>query len=738
MFHFRSFATVLAVLLPLATSHAAKLPPGFEETRIASGLNPVTMSFAPDGRLFLCEKQGLLRVVANGKLLDQPALDLTRTVDPWNERGLLSVCFDPDFSRNGWIYIYHTHNRDPQDKSRESSNNRISRFTLKGDVADPASEKVIVEFDPLSKIGWHNGGGIAFGKDGMLYASTGENAKGPDAQSPANLLGKLMRFHKDGSIPRDNPFYQKFKGNNRAIVALGLRNPFSIAVRRDTGLLYLNSVGANYEQIQRYETATAPEPVNYGWPDIDGPPRDKATPADYRAPAYAYDHGAGKGVALCGGDFYQPLTPGPHAFPPRFQGHYFFGEYAGWIASIDPASPAKREDFASGINRALDLKFAPDGTLWYIERAGIPGGSDAANSASKDGSLWQVRWNGNTAGDAPKPVAAAVAQLLTGLKLPATAEGPLPATLSATGIFTDRKMTPRAGIVPYQLNAESWADGATQQRWVALPNGRKVKFARSGEFTWPGGTVFIQHFEMPGAAKLSRRLETRILVLDAAGGLGYGASYRWRADGSDADLVGPDGLEDTLTVTDAAGASREQTWSFPSRGLCFMCHTPAAGVVLGPKARQLNGDFTDANGHTANQLATWNQLGLFESPIDETQLSHDPKTCAIDDAAAPLEHRVRSYLDSNCAHCHRPGGTGAGWDARFDTPLAEQGILGADARNTFGIDGAKIIAPGNVAKSLIHTRMASTEPTGQMPPVTRNLPDRVALKVFEEWILQAR
>ncbi|RYD46574.1 MAG: hypothetical protein EOP85_07185, partial [Verrucomicrobiaceae bacterium] len=138
---FRKSRFLLLLLFPLVSAQAATLPPGFEETRVATGLNPVTMTFAPDGRLFLCEKHGLLRVVSGGKLLEKPVLDLTGTVDSWNERGLLTVCLDPEFSRNGWIYVYYTHNRDRKDDKHESSNNRVSRFTMKGDVADPSSER---------------------------------------------------------------------------------------------------------------------------------------------------------------------------------------------------------------------------------------------------------------------------------------------------------------------------------------------------------------------------------------------------------------------------------------------------------------------------------------------------------------------------------------------------------------------------------------------------------------------
>lgn len=914
-FHFLALAGLIFGM----AAGAATLPPGFAEARIASGLNPVTMSFAPDGRLFFCEKHGLLRVVKDGKLLEKPFLDLTGKVDAWNERGLLSVCFDPDFASNGWVYVYYTHNRDPEDASRQSSNNRVSRFTAKGDVAQAGSEKVLLEIDNLSKIGWHNGGGLAFGKDGKLYVSTGENAKGPNARDPGNLLGKLLRINRDGSIPADNPHFGTFKDKNRAIVAMGLRNAFHLAVQPGSGLLYVSEVGANFEQIERYDTSSRkPEAVDYGWPEIDGPRRDQKPPAGYREPEHPYDHGKGKGLALCGGDFYNPARPGPGAFPAEYTGRFFFGDYGGWIKSIDPARPDQRHDFAEGINRALDVAVAPDGTLWYLERAGIPGGSDEANSASKDGSLWQVRWTGNgggqvarlavirqpgaapvgaplgevqvalqdaegkilttlqdrvtvqieanpgsgkllgtrtvaavkgvakftslaidqpgmgytlsirsgglSASSGPFDIAAEVAKPsispgggrfsgplrvrlasatpgatihftrdggrpdasspvyeepfevtassqiqaiamkkglgdsgvaeaglniegstpygmnlrppVSGLKLPATAEEGLPATLSATGIFTDGKLTPIPGGVPYGLSSTVWADGAEVRRWVLLPGDSKVGFSPAGNFTWPGGTVFVQHFEIETdlGTKARRRLETRLLVLDASGSFGYGANYRWRADGKDADLVKPAGEEETLVITGKAGETREQVWSYPASGLCFMCHTPTAGFVLGPKTRQLNGSFDYPGGRSDNQLRTWNALQMFTPELEESAIASYPKTCKIDDPTASLDERVRSYLDANCAACHQPGGTGAGWDARYETPLAGQGILNGQVRNNLGIPDARLVVPGDVAKSMMHRRMASDSLTERMPPVTRNLPDAAALELLEAWI----
>lgn len=903
-------------MLP-AGAGAATLPAGFAESQVATGLNPTTMSFAPDGRLFLCEKHGLLRVIVDSALLPAPVLDLSEKIDAWNERGLLSVCFDPEFSRNGWIYVFYTLNRDPKDNGHASSNNRVSRFTLKGNVADPKSEKVILELNKLSKTGWHNGGGLAFGKDGKLYISTGENANGGYAQDPSNLLGKLLRIEKDGSIPKDNPNYREYQGENRAIVALGLRNPFSIAMQRKTGLLYVNMVGANFEQIEAYDSGTAPVAVNYGWPGIDGPPRNQQQPPGYRAPVYAYDHGRGDGVALCGGDFYEPVKPGAEAFPAEYAGRFFFSDYKGWIKSIDPAKPGERADFATKINRPIDVKVAPDGALWYIERAGKPGGSDESNSASSNGSLWRVRWAGGNEGKAVKlaviqqpvnapvggplgvvkvelqdnsgkvvsaandtvtlsldgpqagaldgvskvaavrgvatfpalaigkpgkgyalrassgsissassaafdienklatplitppagnfsgpvwvqlssPAAGAGIRFTTDgkdpdgnsaiytkpfqvtadqtikavairkdvgdsavasasikvsgskpygldtrppvreLKVPASEAEGLPLTLSAAGIFSDKSLSPKEGVVPYSLNTPAWADGARARYWVILPESARIGFTPTGEFTWPGGTIFVQHFDMvtnphSGAR---RKLETRLLVLDASGAFGYGASYRWRTDESDADLVDAGGAEEVLKISDAGG-TRNQTWSYPARGLCYMCHTQNAGFVLGPKTRQLNGEAMYPGGRSDNQLRTWNYVQMFSPALDEAAISGYAAMVKLHDDKASLESRVRSYLDANCAACHRPAGTGALWDARFDTPLAKQNILQGELREIMGIEGAKVVVPGDPAKSMMHHRMASTTPGQQMPPVGRSVVDVTALELLERWI----
>jgi glucose/arabinose dehydrogenase len=193
------------------------------------------MEIAPDGRIFVCEQGGRLRVIKNGVLLPTPFL--TVSVDSNGERGLLGIAFDPGFGQlNSFIYVYYTVPSTPR-------HNRVSRFTANGDVAAAGSETVILELDNLTNATNHNGGAIHFGPDGKLYVAVGENATADNSQTLSNRLGKVLRINSDGSIPNDNPFFNTASGANRSIWALGLRNPFTFAFQPGTGRLFINAVG---------------------------------------------------------------------------------------------------------------------------------------------------------------------------------------------------------------------------------------------------------------------------------------------------------------------------------------------------------------------------------------------------------------------------------------------------------------------------------------------------------------
>lgn len=331
----------LALAVPLA---AATVPAGFTDTAITTALAaPTAMALAPDGRFFITEQGGDLRIVKQGALLDTPFLHLA--VDDDGERGLLGVALDPEFPAEPFVYVYYTVPSSPR-------HNRVSRFTAQGDVAAPGSEVVLFDLDHLSGATNHNGGALHFGPDGKLYVAVGENANGANAQSLATVLGKILRLNADGSIPADNPFAGSATGKNRAIWAYGLRNPFTFAFSR-AGRMFLNDVGqSTWEEIDEGVAGS-----NYGWPSSEGPTSNPA----YRAPLFAYTHD--DGCAITGGAFYDPASA---TFPAGFQGKYFFADLCGnWIRRFDPASKAVTA-FATGVEGPVDLLVSPAGDLYYL------------------------------------------------------------------------------------------------------------------------------------------------------------------------------------------------------------------------------------------------------------------------------------------------------------------------------------------------------------------------------------
>ncbi len=331
------------------------------------------------------------------------------------------------------------------------------------------------------------------------------------------------------------------------------------------------------------------------------------------------------------------------------------------------------------------------------------------------------------------------------LNLPAAYNETMPPVLSATGVFRDiARRTPDDGLIPYQLNAPMWSDGATASYYLAVPNrgdvitpDQQIRLRPTNSWKFPDGTVFVKNFDLvvdeTHPQVPPRRLETQILVRDINGGV-YGVTYKWRPDNQDADLLTA-GLNEDILITNATGV-RTQTWYYASPADCLTCHTPNAGYVLGVNTRQLNGRFTySATGISDNQIRTFNRLGLFSPAINETQIAGYAKLSPLTDANASLEDRVRSYLDVNCAQCHRPGGV-ANFDARFDTPATRRHIVNAPAMVTLGLANPCIVMPGDTARSVLYQRLTSLVPTVKMPPLARNRVDAEAARVIRDWINQ--
>jgi glucose/arabinose dehydrogenase len=351
--------TAVGTLLALAISPAqGAVPNGFTQSQVASGLaGPMDMEFAPDGRLFVAEEAGKVRIVKpNGTLAT--FLDISSKVDIAGERGLMGVTFDPNFATNHFVYLYYTRKA----TATTPVHNRVVRVTASGDSAVAGSEVLVFRLNNQSAQ-IHQGGALDFGNDGKLYLSTGDNATPSNAQSLGNLFGKVLRINKDGTIPTNNPFYATASGNNRAIWALGLRNPFKFAIKPGTSTIFINDVGEDtWEEINQGAAG-----ANYGWPIYEGPESD----AKYIPPIFAYGHGSTNttGCSITGGAFYNPATV---QFPSGYVGDYFFADFCnGWIRRYDPATD-KAMGFATGLGSIVDLDVNKDGSLYYLSR-GNPG-----------------------------------------------------------------------------------------------------------------------------------------------------------------------------------------------------------------------------------------------------------------------------------------------------------------------------------------------------------------------------
>ena len=321
------------------------------------------------------------------------------------------------------------------------------------------------------------------------------------------------------------------------------------------------------------------------------------------------------------------------------------------------------------------------------------------------------------------------------LNMPHTAEGEAPRLLSQTGAFTNvGTLAPARGLAPYDLVLAFWSDGAVKSRLVAIPEG-KVAFSADGDWRFPRGTVFVKTFELATEAarpQARRRLETRLLVLDRNGGV-YGVTYKWRADLSDADLVGREGVKEGIVIHDAP-QPRIQVWSYPSREDCLACHNARTPGQLGPKTRTMNRDFRYPDGFTENQLRRWNRLGLFSPVLKDSDISGSVTLATPADASRSLEDRARSYLDVNCSQCHRPGGTVANFDARYDTPLAHQNLIDGPVLINQGIDRPRVVSPRDPWRSLLIRRTDTVDDT-RMPPMSRHTIDDAGVALLRAWIL---
>lgn len=345
---------LLIALLALGfnASDGQTLPNGFTALQVVTGISkPVGMAFAPDGRIFVLEQNGSVRVINNGALLPTPLIRLK--VDARGEGGLIGIALDPNFSVNQYFYLYYS--------VPEGARDRISRFKCNGDLAALSTEQIILNLDARTSL-VHHGGAMHF-KGGKLFVAIGDDANGANAQNLDTYHGKIIRINPDGSIPSGNP-YTSGSEQRRRIWAHGVRNPFTFAVQPGTGKIFVNDVGL--ERSEEINDVTLPG-KNFGWPEAEG----ASTNAAFINPVFTYEHGRLDefGCAIAGGTFLNPVQP---SYPAGYTGRYFFQDYCGqWIKTLDiSTSPALVEPFAAGIGAdALYLTMGTDGNLYYLTRS---------------------------------------------------------------------------------------------------------------------------------------------------------------------------------------------------------------------------------------------------------------------------------------------------------------------------------------------------------------------------------
>jgi glucose/arabinose dehydrogenase len=732
--------------IPVAPLNVPAAPPAtaYQLVNALPGLTftqPLAMVSPPadSRRLFVVEKTGAIKLVPDttasaptqSVFLNLATVLAARseTLSTASEQGLLGLAFHPAYATNRQFYVFYS-----VTKTDGLVYERVSRFlaqTANPSLADNTSELILIEQrDEASN---HNGGGLAFGPDGYLYISLGDEGGQNDQYNNSQRIDRdffsaIARIDVDkkaGSlapnahaavprdagvaryaVPPDNPYVGATSFNGLAVTpsavrtefwAVGLRNPWRFSFDSANGDLWCADVGQNlYERIDVITRGG-----NYGWAFREGAnagPKSASAPAGFAAlnPLYEYVHGSGtfQGNSVSGGFVYRGSRI------PALTGAYVFGDYV-------------------------------SGHIWILRRNGA-----AAPTVAR------IAGEGGVVAFAPDPANGDVLLAdIDGSRILRLVVGDIadsyPATLSATGLFADvTDLSPAPGLLPYTPNLPFWSDHALKRRWFALPDSTG-RFNWSGEDTWgaPAGTVWVKHFDLEltrGQPATKRRLETRLLVRNATGA--YGVSYRWNEAQTEAVLVPAEGVSFPVSIVEN-GIPRIQTWQIPGRAACLVCHTPQAGHALSFNTRQLN-RVDVIHGFVGNQIELLHQAGYFhETPPPTNTL---PRHVHVDDTAHPIDARVRSYLAVNCAYCHKAGGTApSAWDGRVALSLAATGLINGAANNNNGDPQNRLVVPGDALHSVVLQRVAASNGFTRMPPLGSTEIDASAVSLLTAWIVQS-
>jgi uncharacterized repeat protein (TIGR03806 family) len=665
----------------------------------------VTKIIQPPGdpsRWFVLEKEGLMKVFD----VADPS-DIRVFLDFSNDMsfvqyggGLLSLAFDPNFPTVPEIYVVY---------SSAANFTTLSRIIL-DDVDAPVApvEQVILT---LQKRGdGHYAGDIAFGQDGMLYMSTGEDFQFELAQQTTNLFGAMLRIDVSDvlwpfpayNIPEGNAFPSTNlkcgpTKNNAAdcpeIYAWGFRNPWRWSFDSVTGDLWLADVGEHVSEEVNVVVAGG----NYGWPCFEGTEEGREYGAELCAdisgmtpPVAEYTHEEGR--AIIGGGVYRGS-----AMPERY-GRYFFLDVWG--------SPV--------------WELVPDGSGGYYKSSLLEGAGNVASTAmGADGEWYLAAYQDPSTGNFMRPP---IMKLVPGEGAIEVGEL-IPDNLADMACFDPADTTlPGSSLIPYTVNSRLWSDGADKTRYMALPNSTTIDVVGQHDWQFPVGSVLVKNFYLD-----NKIIETRLLMnrLNLATNVGnwQGFTYEW-----DENLEVATRVKGGKTTVIA-----DQQWTFPSETQCLLCHTESAGFVLGPETAQMNGLY---HLPPVNQLEELDRIGMFTTPLPDPEVL--PALVNPLDESADINDRARAYLHSNCANCHQPNtGVPSTMDLRYNTRLDITNACDfPPARGDLGIGpNARLIAPGAPENSVILERMSRRD-HDQMPPLGSFIVDEDGVALMTEWIQQ--
>lgn len=657
---------------------------------------PVHLLLGPDRkRYFLTEYTG--RIVSFS--VDQESAK----TDIFLELGihLHSLDFHPRFQENRTIYVFG--NNVPLVKEGEEPRNQVLSFQVSDEDPPrvlPESQHVILEFESNG----HNGGEAKFGPDGYLYITCGDGSSDSDkwdtGQDVSDLPSGLLRIDVDRSgegrnyrIPDDNPLLH-IEGARGEIWAYGFRNPWRFSFDKQSRHLYVGDVGQDL-----WEMVFLVQPGgNYGWSLKEGShdfhPYKKQGPTPILPPLVEHHHTESR--SLTGGHVYH----GPRL--PQLEGAYLYGDYE--------------------TGKVWGLRHEGNQVTWHKELA----------DHSLKVATFGVGINGEFL----------LADYLSGelYELVAAPQRDshqmFPHLLSNTGLYSStEELVPADGVIPYEVNAAQWCDGAVVTRHLALPGASQMTFTQRGAWQFPEGAVLAKTIAFPvaGANSSNRRVETQLLTLQSGEWAGY--SYVWNDEQTDATLAPAQGSNLTLSMAapDRAAGKSELSWRVVSRSECMVCHSRAAGFALGPRTAQMNRNLFLTTKHK-NQLRVLEDLGVFATQLPD-KLGELPELANPYDSQADVSARARAYLHANCSHCHvSAGGGNSQIVLSWETALGDMKLVGGRPLHAdFGIPGAMLVAPGDPQRSVLFQRI-SRRGNGQMPPLATMQVDEVASRLMHQWI----